>query len=392
MAPKKETAAKFLVRARGEGVWARGTGEAAQQGEFRVSVDTDLAQVVIHIGPDYLEDWNPAPLRSYSMRYLRGGSYLRIAFELEKPLGCRGELELSVFGGLAGKFEDQGGPAKVTGAGIVEEARDHVFDIPRPSKALAEKLQREPSAVRWEAPDCVREGSVTLVGIGGPSKSGKSLLAKALAESLRAQGREAAVVDQSRHERSVGQYHCSANAEESMYENPSAVNWNELVKDISSASARVAQNCAAGPPGFVIVEGSLVFWMPQISQALAKRIFLRTSRNEVLRRRQASQTLAEPFVEHVFWPMHLQYGQPQAPWEDIRVEDESDGFPLSEELLSEALGILGLGTAAPVAAAPEKETQTLAEADAQGAQSDAASAPQAETPSCNAAGYAAASG
>merc|ERR1719277_422366 len=106
-----------------------------------------------------------------------------------------------------------------------------------------------------------------------------------------------------------------------MYENPSAVSWLDMVKGISAAAERISSTGTVEAPSVVIVEGFLVFYMPQLCQALNRRIFLRTSRNEVLRRRQAVATLAEPFVEHVFWPMHLQYGQPQAAWEDICVED-----------------------------------------------------------------------
>merc|ERR1711937_1079247 len=80
--------------------------------------------------------------------------------------------------------------------------------------------------------------------------------------------------------------------------------------------------------------------MTEICKVLSHRIFLRTSRAEILRRRQSSQTLAEPFVEHVFWPMHLQYGQPQATWKDICIDEATEGYPVPETILSEALGIL----------------------------------------------------
>mmetsp|Transcript_53197 Transcript_53197/g.99774 ORF Transcript_53197/g.99774 Transcript_53197/m.99774 type:complete len:397 (-) Transcript_53197:16-1206(-) len=344
MAPKKATATKFLVRAKGEGFWTQKAGEEEKTGEFRALVNTDLAEVVINIGPDFVEDWNPAPLQSYSFRYLRGGSHLRISFELQKPPGCKGELELNVFGGFAGRLEGAGGPGagKITGTGTVEEAPDHVNEIPRPTKALAEKLQNEPRAVRWEAPDCVKNGVVALVGIGGPSKSGKSSLAKALVECLKECRREATIVEQSRYERCVGTYNCSAGCDEQMFENPSAIAWLDLAKAVSAAADRVSTAGSVEVPSIVIVEGSLVFHIPQLCQAFHKRIFLRTSRSEVLRRRQAIATLAEPFVEHVFWPMHLQYGQPQAAWDDIRVEDGAEGCPVPEALLSEALGVLDI--------------------------------------------------
>merc|ERR1740129_738959 len=128
-----------------------------------------------------------------------------------------------------------------------------------------------------------------------------------------------------------------------MFENPSAVNWPDLVKAISKKAEEVAAEGTPEAPNFVILEGTLVFHMPQIRQAMRRRLFLRCSRNEVLRRRQASATLAEPFVEHVFWPMHLQYGQPQAEWEELRVEDGEEGHPAPEALVSEALGLLGSG-------------------------------------------------
>lgn len=368
MPPKKATAAQFLVKAQGQGEYFLGT--EGKTGEFRVSVNTDLAQVVINVGPDNLEDWNPVTLVAYSFRYLRGGSHLRISFQTS-TLQWKGELELNVFGGLAGKFEGPGGESgKVTGLGTVELARDHVCDIPRPTKALAEKLQKEPHAVRWEAPACLGDGgAVVLLGLGGPSKTGKSVLAKALSERLREQGREVCIVEQTRYEHCVGQYACSAGVNESMFENPSAVNWPELVKAISKAIDGVSAAGTPEAPSFVILEGTLVFYMPQICQAMRRRIFLRCSQDEVLRRRQATATLAEPFVEHVFWPMHLQYGQPQAAWEEIRIEDGDEGYPVPEALLSEALGAVGFGIkgataedAAPAAPADGEAPAEQAEA------------------------------
>merc|ERR1719461_2705589 len=100
MAPKK-AATQYLIRATAAGEWTAGEGT---RGEFRISVDTDLAQVLFHVGPGYLEDWNPVPMKSYSMRYLRGGSHIRMSFEL-LPLQWKGELEVNISGGLLGKFD-----------------------------------------------------------------------------------------------------------------------------------------------------------------------------------------------------------------------------------------------------------------------------------------------
>merc|ERR1711924_63534 len=101
-------------------------------------------------------------------------------------------------------------------------------------------------------------------------------LAKALADNLVASGRQAAIVEQSRYERSVGTYHCSAGVEENMFENPSSVNWNELVKRISGIADCLAPKCTLECPGVVIIEGSLVLWIKQISDTLSRRIFLRS--------------------------------------------------------------------------------------------------------------------
>jgi len=340
MAAKKATASKFVVRAVAQGEWSQGD---CKKGEFRAHINTDLAEVSIHVGPDYLEDWNPVPLQSYSMRYLRGGSHLRIAFELQ-PLAWKGELEVNVFGGFLGKFECPDGAGKVTGVGTVEEARDHVNEIPRPTQALAQKLQKEPTHVRWEAPACILDRNVMLIGIGGASKSGKSVLAADIASRLRDGGREAAVVEMSRYERCVGQYTCSAGVHESMFEDPSAINWPDLVKAITKTAESLAGSASEGRSNVVIVEGCLVFWMPEVRQALHHRLFLRASRQEILRRRQASATLAEPFVEHVFWPMFLQYGQPEAPWAEIQIDNDISGYPVSDALLDEAMGVLGFGS------------------------------------------------
>merc|ERR1740123_1587674 len=112
----------------------------------------------------------------------------------------------------------------------------------------------------------------------------------------------------------------------------------------------------------------MVFHMPQIRQAMRRRLFLRCSQTEVLRGRQASATLAEPFVEHVFWPMYLQYGQPQAAWDELQVEEEVEGFPAPEALISEALSYLGFGIQSlrPAADAPSAEkAEAAAEAAAE---------------------------
>lgn len=359
MPPKKVAATKYLIRARGEGRWSlqdSTPGAVELTGSpLRVFVDTDLAKVVIHAGPNYLEDWNPTPLGAYSIRYFRGGSHVRVAFELGAPLNWRGEIELSM-DGLAGRFEVLGGdgrPGRISGSAVVEEERDHAFAMPRPTAALAEKLKGEaPRKLLWEPPAvCAEGGLVLLAGLAGPSRSGKSSLAAAVAEQLRGRGREVFIVEQRRFERSVGSYACSAEVNEAMYDHPCAVDWPSLARALSKAIDAAAASGRPEAPALVVLEGSLALWMPSLCQAMHRRLFLRASRQEVLRRRQSGgDAMAEPFVEHVFWPMHLQFGQPQlAPWEELRVADEEEGFPVPEALLSEALGALDLGATSPPA-------------------------------------------
>lgn len=338
MAPKKQTAEKFFIRGSVDGEWSQGD---SSKGVFRAVVNTDEAQLLLYAGPDYLEEWNPLQLESSTMKYLRGGSHLRISFKTV-PLQWTGELELNVFGGFAGRFQGPNGAGKITGSSIVEEERDHVHQIPKPTQALAAKLVKEPSSIAWTPPQCVTDGTVTLVGIGGPSKSGKTVLAAALAERMLTDGISVVLVSQSSCELCPGSYSC-ASVNVSMYENPSAVSWTELARAVDRACLQVAPDSTESHVGLravVIVEGSLIFWMPQLCKAFSRRLFLRASRSEILRRRQAADLLPEPFVEHIFWPMHLQYGQPQMLCEELRVPNEQDGFPAPEELVSDALSYL----------------------------------------------------
>eukprot|EP00747_Dinoflagellata_sp_TGD_P030018 gnl/TRDRNA2_/TRDRNA2_134337_c0_seq1.p1 gnl/TRDRNA2_/TRDRNA2_134337_c0~~gnl/TRDRNA2_/TRDRNA2_134337_c0_seq1.p1 ORF type:complete len:374 (+),score=79.20 gnl/TRDRNA2_/TRDRNA2_134337_c0_seq1:65-1186(+) len=369
MPPKAKP--KYLIRAKGVGQWARDDGTT---GEFRVSVDTDLAEVIVNIGPDYEGDGNPVPLKSYSLKWLRGGSHLRFQVEL-LPLRWRGELELNVLGGFGGKFEDASGPGKVTGSALVEDERVHVFAMPVPTQALAEKLKKEPDAVKWEVPGCIRDGLVLFVGIGGASKTGKTTLTAALADCIRGKGREVATVDMGKFDRCPGTYSLGAGVHESMFENPSSVNWQDFVRAITTAADKVASKGTQQVPSIVIAEGFLIFWMRQIREAFHKRIYLRATREEVLRRRQASATLPEPFVEHVFWPCHLQFGQPQDVCDEIQIlgGGEDFGYPVPDDVIAKAMSVILAHPAAPAqpiieeAAAPEApaaESESPADGDA----------------------------
>mmetsp|Transcript_98855 Transcript_98855/g.247872 ORF Transcript_98855/g.247872 Transcript_98855/m.247872 type:complete len:379 (-) Transcript_98855:247-1383(-) len=360
--PPKKAATKYAVRLRAEGKWfILGTGQeassSAEGGVLRVRVDTDLAKVVIHVGPDYLEEWNPAPLGAHSVRYLRGGSHVHISFEMLAPVYWRGDVQLSAQG-LAGRFGVLGEDDRqhrTTGTVEIEEERDYAFELPRPSAGVVERLRIDPPRIAWEAPECcVEDGAVWFVGIGGASRSGKTSLAAALAKQLQQRGHETVVVGQRDYERSIGSYRCSVGVDEAMYDHPAAIDWRELSRVLSQAIEDLAGKTTLEAPAIVIFEGTFALWPQSICKFMRRRILLRASRSEILRRRQSSDPLAEPFVEHVFWPMHLQYGLPQAaPWEELQIEDGSAAYPVPEELLAEALGILGLGATSKAAEASE---------------------------------------
>jgi len=330
--------AEWVCFGSGVGEWISNDGQ--QRGDFRVYADLHWATLYVYNGPEHLDDENPSPLQSYSFRLEDDGRLLRISFAFD-DIDCRGEVFIDVCGGMNGSYKAADGTGRYIGTSTVELCPYNTRP-PRPK----DELPPEPSAISWAAPDCVLDGSVMLLGVGGASRSGKGLLTAAIARTLRTSGVMVRVVHQDRFVRCSGSYveHGEReNTEVGMFETPSSILWRDFTRAISAAAEDVLEDaedrgeaCAC----VVVVEGFLLYWMDAINQALQLRIFLRASRDEVFWRRQQSKPLPESFLEHVFWPAYLAYGQPQAPVHEIEVLDGEQEYPVPNALLAKALQII----------------------------------------------------
>eukprot|EP00927_Polykrikos_kofoidii_P014298 TRINITY_DN16260_c0_g1_i1.p1 TRINITY_DN16260_c0_g1~~TRINITY_DN16260_c0_g1_i1.p1 ORF type:complete len:387 (+),score=63.05 TRINITY_DN16260_c0_g1_i1:30-1163(+) len=334
---------QWLVRARGVGEWRSDCG--TRRGAFRLYIDTDLADLVVHNGPENLEEGNPVSLASRSFVYLDGGSSLRVCFSF-RPFYCEGHVVLTSDGCMTGTWVAVDGKGEYTGH-VDGEYRPKGTRAPRCPKALTERLKKEPRSVSWEVPASISEGRVALVGIGGASRSGKGTVSNAVAEVLRNQGFRVAIVGLDRFCNCVGSYQLPEGGTEGMYETPCSIDWPRFARALTASAQEVDATSKKQPVGVVITEGFLLYWMAEFNRAFTSRIFLRTSREEVFRRRQRSTKLAESFLEHVFWPSHLAFGQPQAPVDEIFIEDNQQAYPVPDSLLSEVLKALPFLTARP---------------------------------------------
>uniref|UniRef100_A0A7S4Q239 Phosphoribulokinase/uridine kinase domain-containing protein n=1 Tax=Alexandrium monilatum TaxID=311494 RepID=A0A7S4Q239_9DINO len=324
--------------------WVSGVGEwvspdGTQTGEFRVVADLDWATLDVYNGPEYLEEDNPIPLLAHTLEVKNGGRAVLATFSF-LPVECRGEVLLDDQGCMNGTFTDSNGEGRYVGTTQWYE-RPYTTDPPRPK----DLFQREPTSVRWQVPPCLQDGRVLLLGIGGASRSGKGTLARSVSEALCRKGLDCVVVHQDNYIRLAGSYLIrgrKGEVEVDNFETPASISWRDFTKAINTAAKKVTPEARGRKfkPGIVIAEGFLLYWMKEINEVFRARIFLRASRQEVSFRRQESKPMHQAFLEHVFWPAHLAYGQPQAPVHEIIVEDGQQDFPLPIPMLRAALEVL----------------------------------------------------
>jgi len=321
-------AEQWLTHATGQGEWISECGKS--RGYFVIEVNTDRACVKI-----YYDDGDAAPLFRYSLEYLQDGFAICVRFEREDTKFA-GVVDLDGDGKLEGHYT---GPDGASGHYIgtsSPQLRPYVEKLPMPDKRVKKHLADEPCSMEWKAPACLHQRTVVVVGIGGASRSGKSSLAKVLADEYKARGIQVAIVPQDQFDWCAGMYHLPDGGVEAMYETPCSLRWNKLGEALAETIESV-KSTADAVPGLVIVEGFLLYWIAELSQIFDVRLFLRASRTEVFRRRQASTRLHPSFLEHVFWPAHLRYGQPQAPVYEYEIPDGQPGYPVPSNLLENAM-------------------------------------------------------
>jgi len=324
---------QWLIRATGQGEWV--SDDEQVRGKFSIAVDIDSASVKIHYDPDYPIDGDEAHLLRYSLKYVHGGFAILVCFVCE-GLQHEGLVELDGNGKLEGQYKGPEGASGYYTGTTSPQLRPHGVKPPTPDKMVKKHLANEPNSLDWKAPACLNSGRVVVVGVGGPSRSGKSTLAKALAKAYKERGIVVSVVRQDQFNVCAGMYHLPGGGTEAMYETPCSLKWDQLAEALTKAIESVKSKPGA-PPGLVIVEGFLLYWVAELNRVFDVRLFLRASRDEVLRRRQAATKLHPSFLEHVFWPSHLAYGQPEAPFHEYKIPDGQKGYPVPSDLLESAM-------------------------------------------------------
>jgi len=286
-----------------------------------------------------LEKDNPVPLKRHSLHLEDKGRSVRVRFSF-LTIQCDGEVLLDDAGRMEGFFHDGYGKGRYVGAATWKQ-RPYSTHPPRPCNIP----EREPTSVMWQAPACMQDGRVFLLGVGGASRSGKGTVSKRVAELLVGRGLDTIMVHQDLYIRQAGSYiHPGKykSVEVDNFETPSSISWRDFAKAITAAAKKVAPESKGRgiKPGVVIAEGFLLYWMLQLNEAFHVRIFLRASQQEICYRRQQSKPLPEPFLEHVFWPAHLAYGQPQAAAHEIVIPNGQQDYPLPASLLKSALEVI----------------------------------------------------
>lgn len=163
-----------------------------------------------------------------------------------------------------------------------------------------------------------------VVGISGPSRSGKSTLAKQLIDSLKP--KKVLILD-------MDDYVLPAASipkikDRTDWERPESVDYERMIEVIENKNSEA---------DFIIVEGILVFAHQELSQLFDFSILVKISKETFLERRSKETRWGdEPFwyLEHI-WDSWLKYGQNIQP--DIRLSGEDSISDHSIKLIVERL-------------------------------------------------------
>lgn len=160
--------------------------------------------------------------------------------------------------------------------------------------------------------------NVVLVGIAGPTRSGKSSLARALRENL--PGKD--LLNQDHYFKSAG-------------ETPDSIDFRRLKKDLR-AMLKTAETEAkrSHQVQVVVAEGFLLFADPEVEELCSVRFFLEIDKAICRARRAATKRANLAAFDSSIWPSFLRYGQP------IMDARRLDASKLVEQLVEETLPLV----------------------------------------------------
>jgi uridine kinase len=183
-----------------------------------------------------------------------------------------------------------------------------------------------------------------LIGIAGGTGSGKSTIARKIAEGLPAES--VSVIDHDSYYRDRGELSLEARSQVN-FDHPDALDNDLLVEHLLAlrdgravevpiydfkTDARLAERRRVEPTRIVIVEGILVFVEERVRRLLDVKIFVDTDpdirvfrriRRDLEQRGRTFQQVREQYYATVR-PMHLQFVEPSKRWADLIVPEGGD--------------------------------------------------------------------
>jgi len=200
-----------------------------------------------------------------------------------------------------------------------------------------------------------------LIGIAGGTGSGKSTVARKIADGLPADS--VAVIDHDSYYRDRSDLTYEARSHLN-FDHPDALDNDLLVQHLESlrsgsgvdvpiydfkTHARLAERRRVEPPRILIVEGILVFVEERVRQLLDVKIFVDTDadirvfrriRRDLEQRGRSFQQVREQYYATVR-PMHLQFVDPSKRWADLIVPEGGDNHIAIDLILGKLRHVLG---------------------------------------------------
>ena len=200
-----------------------------------------------------------------------------------------------------------------------------------------------------------------LIGIAGGTGSGKSTVARKIAEGLPAES--VGVIDHDSYYRDRSDLTYDARTTLN-YDHPEALDTDLLVEHLTALRAnrsvdvpiydfkrhaRLDERRRLEPTRIVIVEGILVFVEEQVRRLLDVKIFVDTDadlrvfrriRRDLEQRGRTFQQVREQYYATVR-PMHLQFVEPSKRWADLIVPEGGDNHIAIDLILGKLRHVLG---------------------------------------------------
>ena len=200
-----------------------------------------------------------------------------------------------------------------------------------------------------------------LIGIAGGTGSGKSTVARKIADGLPADS--VAVIDHDSYYRDRSDLSFDARSRLN-FDHPDSLDTDLLVEHLEAlrggrgvdvpnydfkTHSRLAERRRVEPPRILIVEGILVFVEERVRSLLDVKIFVDTDadirvfrriRRDLEQRGRSFQQVREQYYATVR-PMHLQFVEPSKRWADLIVPEGGDNHIAIDLILGKLRHVLG---------------------------------------------------